>query len=119
MASNPRETIDLCNRTVTRSQDREERSGTRYSNYNNEMRLMDLAAAAFAALRTGPGEPYSPLGFLVGQGGPKLFDPFEPDESRRDAQSEALKKWYRDNEVRLTWDDAHHKFALAPVSAGK
>ncbi len=97
--------------------ERADYTGYRYN--DNEMRVQDLAAMAFGALRTGPGESGFPGNFFMGEAGTDLFNPLESDESKRDAQIDALKKWYRDNEARLTWDEAHHRLALKPASGSE
>ena len=50
--------------------------------------------------------------------GSGIFNALDPDEAKRDAQTAELKKWYPDNEARLTWDDARHKLALKPTADG-
>ncbi len=84
--------------------------------YNDvRVRVKDLAAQAFAALRAGPGAPGDPPSWMGFSGNNTFFNILEPDEAKRDAQIAALKKWYEDNKDRLTWDDVHHRLALKPA----
>ncbi len=43
---------------------------------------------------------------------PAFFDENEPDISKRDAQIDALKKWYADNKAKLVWNAASHRLEI-------
>ena len=73
-----------------------------------KVRIKDSAARALVLLREGAGD--SPGKFASVD--PKSFDQVEPDEKKRDAQIDALKKWYEENKERLVWDAQNHKMTV-------
>ncbi len=43
---------------------------------------------------------------------PELFNQFEPDVQKRDAQIEALKHWYQEHKDHLQWDSSSRKLVI-------
>ena len=72
-------------------------------------RQKDVAAKAFVLLREGLDDQ---LGGRFAPVDEKLFNELEPDESKRDAQIDALKKWYDENKGRLVWDSKKRRLML-------
>jgi hypothetical protein len=45
---------------------------------------------------------------------PMLFNQQEPDESKRDAQIQAMADWYQQNKARLIWNANQQKIDVKP-----
>lgn len=74
---------------------------------DNPLRVKDMAARAFAMMRQGLG---SERRFFNVK--PELFNQFEPDVRKRDAQIDALKHWYQEHKDRLQWDSSSRKLVI-------
>ena len=97
--------VEVCPILVT-AMDRNEYTGATVNDV--KVRIKDSAACALVLLREGSGD--SPGRFASID--PKLFDQNEPDEKKRDAQIDALKKWYEENKDRLIWDSKNRKMTV-------
>jgi hypothetical protein len=69
-------------------------------------RFKDRAAKTLAVMRQGLDDPEE-SGYVHLD--PLLFNETEPDEKKRDAQIEALSKWYEENKDKLIWDSKFRK----------
>jgi hypothetical protein len=70
---------------------------------DTKVRINDVAARVFAILRKGTQSYYSERA---------IFDIFESDEAKRDAQITALKEWYEQNRNRLIWDSTSSRLVV-------
>lgn len=87
--------------------DRKDKAGRQINSVN--LRINDIAAKAFVQLRDGTDQPFGGRFF---QPDPKVFDPTEADEAKRDKQIDALKQWYEANKERLAWDAEKKKLVV-------
>jgi hypothetical protein len=74
-----------------------------------KVRVKDAAARSLVLMREGSGD--SPGRFASVD--PKFFNQDEPDEKKRDAQIDALKKWYEENNDHLVWDSKQKKLTIS------
>jgi len=79
-----------------------------------EPRIKDIAANAFVVLRDGARDRFG--GWPPARIDEKVFNIYEPDEKKRDAQIEKLKEWYDKNKDRLSWDEKRRRLKLTPES---
>jgi hypothetical protein len=74
-----------------------------------KMRIKDVAATAFVLLREGTDDHGKRKFVEVDR---RLFNQLEPDESKRDAQIEELKRWYEKNKDKLAWDSKQNRLTI-------
>lgn len=73
-------------------------------------RCKDRAALCLAMMKQGWKEEFSTR--IDMEIDSAVFNEFEPNETLRDEQIEALKKWYLDNREKLTWDTEEMKLVI-------
>jgi hypothetical protein len=71
-------------------------------------RIKDLAAVGFVSLR---GDVEGPVRQFA-RPDPKVFNPREPDEKKRDRQIEVLLAWYNTNKDKLVWNSSKQKLEI-------
>ncbi len=74
-----------------------------------KLRVKDRAATGIVVLREGRKDSLGGPFMLIHS---DLFNETEPDEKKKDAQIDALKKWYKANKDRLIWDSKANRLVV-------
>jgi len=74
---------------------------------DNPLRVKDAAARALATMRQGLGRQSRVLNLS-----PELFNQVEPDTAKRNAQIDALKRWYQEHRDHLQWDSSSRRLVI-------